>query len=163
MKTLIIFGTRSGTTEKCANRIREVLSPAEADVIDVRHFRRTELAPYNSVIVGTSVYMGKIHPKVKRFLSKYSDELLKMKLHLFVCGLAQGDDGTAQLKKQMSEELYSHAIQVKHLGCEANYDRLNPFYRAIMKKIVETEKPQIGLLDNEINTFAAGVQENEPL
>ena len=161
MKILIIYGTKTGTTQICAGRIREALVPEEIEMVDIRRFRRTELAPYDAVIVGTSVYMGKIHSKIKGFLNRYSAELRQKKLHLFVCGLAQGDEGAAQLKKQMSEELVRHAIQVKHLGCGVNYTRLNPLYRAIMKKIVATEKPQIGLLDDEIKAFAAKVLETD--
>jgi len=161
MKILIVYGTKTGTTETCAGRIREALAPEVADMVDIRRFRRTELAPYDSVIVGTSVYMGKINSKIKQFFSRHAAELRQKKLHLFVCGLAQGEEGAAQLKKQISEELVQHAAQVKHLGCEVNYERLNPLYRAIMKKIVATEKPQIGLHDDEIKTFAAKVLEIE--
>lgn len=157
MRILIVYGTKTGTTETCAGRIRAALDPEAADMADIRRFRRTGLAPYDVVIVGTSVYMGKINPKIKQFFNRYAAELGQKKLHLFVCGLAQGDEGAAQLKKQISEELVQHATQIKHLGCAVNYERLNPLYRAIMKKIVATEKPQIGLLDDEIKAFAAQV------
>ena len=81
-----------------------------------------DLALYDVVVVGTPVYMGKIHAKVKAFLSRNSNALLGKELHYFVCGLATGDEGTAQ--------------------------------------IVEKEKTQIGLLEHEIDSFAAGVRQS---
>ena len=145
MKTLIVYGTKSGTTEKCAQKIKAAMASEAIEVIDIRKFKNKDLAAYDSVVVGTSVYMGLINGRLKRFLTQNSSALMGKKLHLFVCCMAQGEEGVAQLKKHVPADLFTHATQVMQLGCEANYDRLNPFYRSIMKKIVTEQKPQLGL------------------
>lgn len=157
MKTLIVFGTKSGTTEKCAHKIQSAMASAEADVVDIRKLKNGDLAAYDTVVLGTSVYMGRINGKLRRFLTQNAQALMGKKLHLFVCSLAQGEEGVAELHKQISDDLFRHAIQVTHLGCEANYERLNPFYRSIMKKIVAEQKPAMGLHEQEIEAFAQKV------
>ena len=97
MKTLIVFGTKSGTTEKCANKIKEAMASAEADVFDIRKLKNADLAAYDVVIVGSSVYMGRINGRIRRFLAHNSSALVGKKLHFYVYGLAQGDEGVAQL------------------------------------------------------------------
>ena len=157
MKTLIVYGTKSGTTEKCAQKIKAAMASETIDVLDIRKFKDKDLAAYDTVVAGTSVYMGRINSRLKRFLVQNSPALQGKQLHLFVCCMAQGEEGVAELQKHVPEGLFKHATQVMQLGCEANYERLNPLYRSIMKKIVTEQKPQMGLHEQEIVAFAQKV------
>jgi len=159
MKILVIYGTKAGTTEHCAGRICESL--AGADCTDVRHIRKVDISGYDVIAVGTPIYMGKIHGKIRKFLLTNRETLLKKQLHFFTCGLAKGEESVELFRKEIDPSLFAHAAQVRHLGCEANYDRLNPLYRAILKKIVEEDKPELGLLDGEIAAFAAKILQGE--
>ncbi len=154
MKTLILFGTKTGSTEKCAMKIKESLAAKDAEILDIRRLRAIDLALYEVIIIGTPLYMGNIHGRIKVFLKKHRNALMGKKLHFFICGMARGEEGVAIFKKQIPEELFKHAAQVRQLGFEVNYKRMNPLFRMIMKKIIENEKPEIGLDYAGIDAFA---------
>lgn len=154
MKALIIYGTKTGTTEKCAGKIREALGSDKSDLLNVRRVRKADLSSYDTVIVGTPIYMGQINSRIKGFLERESAVLMGKKLHFFICGLARGQEGVDLFKKQVAGDLFSHASQTEQFGCEVNFDRMNPFYRMIMKKIVAEQKPEIGLCEDKIIAFS---------
>jgi menaquinone-dependent protoporphyrinogen oxidase len=157
MKKLIVYGTRTGTTENCAMKIKADMDFQDVEVMNLKAGNRPDLSNYDTVIIGTPIYMGKINGKVKSFLLKNHDVLMQKNIHFFVCGLAHGAEGVELFRKQISEDLFNHAIQVRQLGSEIHPERLNPLYRVIINKIVESEKPVIGLLDTEIDEFSKGI------
>jgi len=157
MKILIVYGSKTGTTEKCAKKIKEAILSEDVDVIDVSKANLLELPQYDAVIIGTPLYMGHIHRRIKRFLEKNSGLLMSKELHFFICGLALGDEGIALFKKQIANDLFNHAKQVKQLGGEAHLERLNLFYRFIMKKIIKDQDLSLSLLYDEIIAFSRKV------
>jgi menaquinone-dependent protoporphyrinogen oxidase len=154
MKVLIVYGSKTGATENCAKKIKEAIKHESVDVVDLNHAKCLELPQYDVIIIGTPLYMGRIHRKVKRFLEKNSDLLMSKELHFFICGLALGDEGVALFKKQITNDLFNHAKQVKQLGGEVHIERLNPFYRLIMKKIVKDQNLSLSLLYDDIIAFS---------
>ncbi|GAB6108349.1 flavodoxin domain-containing protein [Fusibacter bizertensis] len=158
MKTLILFGSKTGTTELCANKIKEQLANCEIDVADIKKSKNLALGQYETVVIGTPLYMGQVTGPVKKYLNLHENELLSKKLHFFVCGLALGQEGVDLFQKQISSQLFSHASQVKQLGGDIHLEKLNPLYKWMMKKIMTKEKPKLGLLDEEIKLFAQDIK-----
>jgi menaquinone-dependent protoporphyrinogen oxidase len=158
MKKLIVYGTKTGTTENCAMKIKADLGDRDVEMLNLNAGHRPDVSDYEIVIIGTPIYMGRINGKVKSFLLKNHDVLMQKDIHFFVCGLARGDEGVELFRKQIPEDLFNHAVQVRQLGSEIHPERLNPLYRTIIKKIVESEKPPIGLLNAEIDEFAKGIR-----
>lgn len=66
-------------------------------------------AKYDQVIVGGSVYAGKIRKPVTRFCSENIDTLKGKKLGLFICGMADGDGVRKQLESSFPKELLAAA------------------------------------------------------
>lgn len=52
----IFYGSTTGTTEKIANKIAEILNIDDKDVHDVASSSPSSLAPYDLIIVGTSTW-----------------------------------------------------------------------------------------------------------
>ncbi|MFX1579975.1 MAG: flavodoxin domain-containing protein [Promethearchaeota archaeon] len=81
MKTVLIaYGTRFGSTEEVAQRIKEILEEHDCsvqllDVKGVKEKKWPSLHNYNGVIVGSSIKMMKWMKEPKRFLQKYQQEL----------------------------------------------------------------------------------------
>lgn len=157
MKTLILFGSKTGATENCARRIKENLASVDADILNLVQSKKIDLNPYEVVLIGTPIYMGQIHKKVKKFLNANAEALMNKELHFFICGLAVGDEGVELFKKQITADLFAHAKQVKQLGGEIHLERLNPLYRMIMKKIVAERKVTLNLHEDDITEFAKNV------
>ena len=158
MRVLILYGSKTGTTESCALKIKEAMPGNDVSVVNLKKRFKGALSDYDSVIVGTPLYMGKMSHHVERFYHEYGQAILNSKLHLFVCGLARGEEGVELLKKQVPPKIFSHATQVKQLGGDVLIDKLNPVYKFIMKKILAESKPELGLLDEEIKAFASNIQ-----
>lgn len=158
VKKLIVFGTKSGTTENCAMRIKANMNFQDVEVINLKVDNKPDLSNYDTIIIGTPIYMGRINGKVNSFLLKNHDILMQKNIHFFVCGLAHGAEGVELFRKEIAEDLFNHASQVRQLGSEIHPERLNPLYRMIIKKIIEAQKPDIGLLETEIDEFAKEIR-----
>ncbi|MDE7135106.1 MAG: flavodoxin [Muribaculaceae bacterium] len=52
----IFYGSTTGTTEKIANKIAEILNIDDKDVHDVASSSPSSLAPYDLIVVGTSTW-----------------------------------------------------------------------------------------------------------
>ncbi len=157
MNILIVFGTKTGTTENCAHKIKTEILDAIVDVVDVKNINNYDLKKYDSIVLGSSLYMGRINKRMRKFIKKNHSLLLEKHLHFFVCGMARGKDGIDLFEKQVDRDLVEHAKQIRQLGFELHYERMNPLYRVIMKKIIEESKPEIGLDEAEIIEFSKQV------
>lgn len=161
MKILILYASKAGATDKCAHMIYDAIKETDVDIVDLgkEKIKRKDLDQYDVFVIGTPIYMGRIQKSVRKFLVKQSDLLMSRKLHFFICGMALGEEGINLFKKQVANDLFTHAGQVCQLGNEVNPERLNPLFRGIIHKIVEQEKPVIGLLEDDIGAFAGNIVE----
>ena len=82
MKTLIVYGTKYGCTQKCAELLKERLS-GEVCLQNAKSAQGS-LKEYDAVFIGGSVYMGKIRGEVSRFYRRHHKELLKKRLGLYL-------------------------------------------------------------------------------
>ncbi|NLY38245.1 MAG: hypothetical protein GX044_02975 [Firmicutes bacterium] len=65
METLIAYSTRYGCVEKCAKMLAEKLD-GKVTLVNLLKMR-VDPAPYERVIVGGSIYIGKIQKEVRDF------------------------------------------------------------------------------------------------
>lgn len=85
MKSLIIYKSKHGTTEKVANYIKDHM-PGETSLLHLdKYTQKVSLKDYDTVIIGGSIYMGKIQDRIKAFCKEHEEELLKKHLGLFIC------------------------------------------------------------------------------
>lgn len=157
MRTAIVYGSKTGTTKHCAEMIHSHLPQGSAKIFDVRSVDKAALVPFAAVVIGTPIYMSRLNKGIAKLLTEQQEVLLGKELHFFICGLAQGDDGIELFRKQVTPELLSHARQVAQLGGEVHPERLNFFYRFIIKKVMAKENLQPQLLPAAIKNFAQGI------
>jgi menaquinone-dependent protoporphyrinogen oxidase len=82
VKTLIAFATKHGTTKKCAQILAEKMSGA---VLADLKTEKPDPAEYECVIIGGSIYMGRLRKEARKYIAKYKEQLKKKKLGLFIC------------------------------------------------------------------------------
>ncbi len=72
MKTLIAYGTRYGATAGTAQEIAKILAEQGFDVkvANLKEEKIKDITPYELVIVGTGVAMGRWTGEVEDFLKK---------------------------------------------------------------------------------------------
>lgn len=161
MKTLIIYDSKYGCTEKCANLLKGKLKDAE--IYNVNKFDKN-LNEYEKIIIGSSVYIGKIKDTIKDFCERNLLVLKQKQIALFTCGVRPGEDGKVQLANAYPNELSDIAIAKENFGGEIYYEKLDNYDRSLTDMVINAEgsnfpkfdeNKTILLVDEEkINGFA---------
>lgn len=81
MKTLIIYGSNHGCAKKCAELLEENLK-GEVDIVDIRKDITLDLNNYDKVVIGGSIYMGKIQKEIEEVCESYCDNLKEKKIRI---------------------------------------------------------------------------------
>lgn len=86
MSTLIIYASKYGYTEKCSKKLAEEISD-EVDLVNIKVDKQPKIENYDKVIIGGSIYMGKIQKKINSFCIDNLEVLKGKKLDylLVVC------------------------------------------------------------------------------
>lgn len=87
MKGIIVYSSRYGATSQYANWIGSALG---LPVKNVKDIGPEELAGYDFIILGSSIYMGKI--LLKEWLKQNGSRLTNKKLLFFIVGAANGNE-----------------------------------------------------------------------
>ncbi len=101
-KTLLIYESKYGTTEKIARYLQMVLGPAKCCRTDeFKDFHKD----FDFVIIGSPVYSGKLEPKIYQFVENNIDWLKEKPVAIFCTCLnpSDGDENLNDLAKIIGE------------------------------------------------------------
>jgi len=153
MNTLIIYATKYGCTEKCAEILSGKLS-GKVDLCNLKTKKVPDLSQYDKVIFGGSVYMGKIQKEVSEFCSRNLNVLKDKKVGLFICAMREGDTAETELNTSFPEELLAKATAKESFGGEFILKKMSFMDRLIVKKVSKIDKDTSNILEENINRFA---------
>lgn len=108
MKTLIVYRTTHGCTERIAREVGSRLG-GKVDYVDLKQKKLPVLNEYDRIIVGGSIHAGQIQHKVKDFCEKNRELLLNKELGLFICCMYEGGVARKHMQDVFPEELLPHA------------------------------------------------------
>jgi len=157
MKALVVYGTRYNTAAEIANEIARVIKEEgiEVDLVDAKVIKDYDVSPYDLVVVGSGIKMGKWTKKSLKFLKDNKSALADKKVALFVtCGAANDektcDEGWEKyLKKVANENLASNPVDMGLFGSvydpDAHHGLLFKlanmgFKDDLEKKVIDTSK-----------------------
>lgn len=83
MKTLILYGSKHGTTEDVVNKIVAGLKNP-VDVVNIEK-NTINLEDYQQVVIGSSIYVGQMNKQIKKFVKENESVLKTKKLSVFLC------------------------------------------------------------------------------
>jgi menaquinone-dependent protoporphyrinogen oxidase len=152
MNTLIVYASKYGCTEKCAKLIAKELND-KVDIINLKKVKDMNLSKYDKVIIGGSIYIGKIQKDVAEFCSKYLDELKEKQIGLFICGMAEGEAIKTELNKNFRPELLKIAKAKEYLGGEFLLDKMSFMDKIIVKKVSKVKSNKCNILEDKIHEF----------
>ncbi|WP_017756691.1 flavodoxin domain-containing protein [Calidifontibacillus oryziterrae] len=154
MNTIIIYASKHGTAKKSVERLEEKAS-ASIHSFHVKVDKIPSLEGYDTVIIGGSIYLGKVQKELMKYTNDHLDELLTKKVGLFLCA---GHPDEQQLGKELHdafpEALLNHATVKEIFGHEFDLSKLNFIEKFIVKKIVGITESQFALSEEKIDNFA---------
>lgn len=161
-KILIAYGTRYGATTSTAEEISKVLQGEgfEVKVVNLKEEKVKDISKFELVIIGSGMKMEMWTSKAKAFLNKFSGELKKKKVAIFVSSGGRAlmeykgeNDEIIRINKKYLEDKASkydlNPISMTMFGGIWDYNQMSKIYR----KFLKAEKE---------NFIAAGIKETEP-
>ena len=128
MKTLILFASRYGATEEIAYMLKSAVG-GDVTVRNIRE-RGITLDGYDTVIIGSCVYMFKLDKHIRHFLRRNEKTLMGKRLGVYLCCYTTpGTEG--YLEHFFSPELLAHAAAKDILGGKMQYEKMSYAYKQL--------------------------------
>jgi menaquinone-dependent protoporphyrinogen oxidase len=153
MRTIIVFSSKLGTTEKCAHKVASLVG-GEVKIVNLKHASKIDISDYDNVIIGSGFYAGSIPGSVTAFIENCQPALLQRNFGVFMCCLAEGEEAQAQLESAFPEDILQKAKAAVAFGGEANYEKMNFLFRFILKKATKRKESFSTLDESKIEEFA---------
>ena len=153
MKVLILYMSKNGSTEKTVERLSSLLGYNTSTTINLQNQEVPSLEQFDTVIIGGSIYFGKIQKKIKQFCSDRLDELFTKKVGLFLCYLDE-KNRHEEFLDAFPGELIDHAKATGLFGGEISFNKMNFFEKIISKKALGISKSVSRINSQAINHFA---------
>lgn len=147
MKALVVYGTRYGTATEIAKEITKVLENEQIDVdlFNAREIKDCNVSPYDLVVVGSGIKIGKWTKGSMNFLKNNKDSLSKKKVALFVtCGAANKEKTVAEgqekyLDKVAKENLINPPIATGLFGSVYDPDAKHGLIFKVINRSIKKE------------------------
>lgn len=153
-KILIVYASKSGTTEKCAYRLAKELKLV--DVVNLSSNNNIDLSNYQTIIIGGYIRMGLLSKKVKRFIKENEDILKNKNVAYFICcGFIENKE--KYFKNNINSYMLDNSIIYDSFGGELNIKKCSMFDKMIVKKI--SDNKDIKLFQDSINFFVNKVND----
>jgi menaquinone-dependent protoporphyrinogen oxidase len=153
MNTLIVYASKHGCAEKCAKLVSKELN-GKVDIINLKNAGDIDISKYEKVIIGGSIYIGKIQKEVTEFCSRNLDRLKEKGVGLFICGMQEGDIINTELNQNFTSDLIEIAKAKEYLGGEFILDKMNFMEKIIVKKVSKVTSNKSNILQDNIHKFA---------
>ncbi len=157
MKTVIIYASSHGTTEKAAKILGEKIN-GEVTIVDLKKVKNPEIKEFEQVILGGSIHVGTIQRKVTNFIKRFENELLTKRLGLFLCCMREGELATSQFEQAYPEALRKHSRTSGLFGGEFLFGNMNFIEKTIIKKMKGNTVDVTKLDEEAIQQFATSFQ-----
>ena len=132
MKSIILYVSKTGCTEKCAEYINK--NNDQAEISQFIKFRG-ELSEYDNIVIMSPTRMGKLHKDFKTFVTKNKQTLLTKNLFLVVIGM----NITAidsMMSQNVDKEILEHS-KVIYGGGAYYLDRMSFMDKYVVKTVAK--------------------------
>lgn len=139
MKTLIVYATNHGCTEKISEQMKNYLG-GDVSLVNLKKDPIPPLEKFRRVIIGGSIHAGQIQKRVKDFYQTNLDLLLKKEIGLFICCMEEGETAWKQFAEAFPEELQRNAKATACFGGAFDFERMNFLKKMIVKKVAHVKQ-----------------------
>lgn len=157
MKTLILYATKYGATREIAGRIAKRMEGAV--VFDLGSGNAPTPDPYDCVLIGSSVYAGRLRKEAKEYAAQHAEALKSKRLGLFVSGMApEGTEVSLYLDANYPKDVVAYVKAAAMLGGVSDPKKENPLERLMMRVITKTSDYANTISDEKIDRFVEAVK-----
>lgn len=150
---LILYSTKYGCSEKCAIELSKELT-GKVDLVNLMENNKINLTKYDIVILGGSIYIGRIQKELTNFIKQNTNELMKKEIGLFICCMMDGEGIEKQITENFPSELLNKAKSVESFGGEFKFSKMNFMEKTIVKKIVKVTSDKSDIRYENIKRMA---------
>lgn len=155
--TIIIYATKHGSVEHAVMLLKAKLE-GEVRLVNILEEKVPSLGDYENVILGGSIYLGKIQKQLTKYIEKHLSELLTKRVGLFICAAQQEDVREKELIDAFPNELFEHAISKEIFGYEINFDDMNFIEKKVVRSILGHQDNYSELSNETIERFAHAIR-----
>lgn len=158
MKTLIIYASKTGTTEECAKEINRQLK--DSKMVNILK-QNEDINKYDLIVVGTPIRMGMIDKKIKNFLSRNIEILKSKKVAYFIC-CGFNENWKNYYEQNIPKDLLDSAIIYDTFGGVMDIQKqkgFDKFITKIVSKNIDKNK-EIKILYENIDRFIKALNYN---
>jgi len=154
MRTLIVYMSKHGCSEKAATLIQRHLDDPDVQVVNLARNPTIDPSPFEGVIIGGPVYLGALQKRLTRFCERHRQVLVKKHLGLFICCMNMGDAARRHFETVYDAELRDAAAAVGLFGGELNFETLGPMEKAIIGQVVSITESVSRFDEETVKDFA---------
>ncbi len=140
MKTLILYGSNHGFSEKCAYILSEKIK-GDCTVSNIKRKKDVTLDEYDMIIKGGSVHAGRIQKHLKEFFIENEQKLKSKKTALYLC-CSDYQNVDKYYESEFPKSILDEALVKAHFGHAYYMDKLNFILKAILKKVADVENSE---------------------
>lgn len=159
MKTLVIYGSRRGTTKYCAELIGKTLGE-ESILIDVKcRDIRSYLESYEQIIIGANAFNFKLNRNVRSFIKGNLDIIIEKRVYLYICCSAEEEKDTLSLyEASYPTELLEKAKSMDNFGGRLDTSNESWLIKRILKRMKVNDYDTMD--ENTVIKWASKLQNN---
>jgi len=156
MKTVIVYASSHGTTQKVANIIREKLDSTTVETFNLKSKQSIDLSNYETVIIGGSIHAGSIQSEVKKFIKENTIALMQKKVALYLCCMNEAEE-LKEFETNYPELLRNHSKYNAIVGGEYIFERMKFIEKFLVRKISGVSKTTSKLRYTEIDNLVKSI------
>ncbi len=152
-KVLVVYAGKHGCTQECASYLAEKLNDG-ADLQNLKENKKIDPSSYDRIVIGGSIYAGRIQKEVRDFCSKNADILKDKRLGLFICATGEGQEAEKELEEAYPKELFQRAFVKTCFGGRITINKLGFLEKAIVKAVAKVESDIDNISKERMDEFA---------
>jgi menaquinone-dependent protoporphyrinogen oxidase len=148
MKTIIIYTSSNGCTERAVHELSQKLS-GNIEKIDLMHHHSPLLDEYDRIIIGGTIHSQKIQQRINYFCLTHMHVLRTKEIGLFICCSHEPEIAREAIENAFPEELHQMAKTEAIFSGKINMEEMNMIKRILVKRVALVRE-HVSNLDSEI-------------
>lgn len=152
METLIVYASKTGTTERCVGILGQNLK--NVTIINLATMQNEDIDKYDLIIIGSPIRMGMIDKRVKKFILTNLNVLKNKKVCYFIC-CGFKENYKKYYEQNFPKELLNNAVIYDTFGGEMILEKQKGFDKFIVKMASKNinKDNEIKIINENINKF----------